>query len=293
VTPVGRDARDTIDALVVELGEQLDQHPTLADLSRRSGCSPFHFHRRFAAVVGETPKQHVLRVRLERAAYLVAVTEQSILRIALEVGFRAHATFSRAFRQRFRMSPVAYRAAARRAQRERVGREAPLGGDGWQLSAVQAVFLPPARLLAGRHVGPYADVRMAPFQEADQIWNPLVKWLGAEGIAHDRTAWVFCLDDPTVTDGPRQRLDACIPLLGPAKRPGRFAIKEFPGGWYAGVEHVGDYGTIIHAYRHAADWVRRSPAHTLGVGPPVQIFRYVDADPTRHRTEVFLPLARR
>jgi AraC family transcriptional regulator len=285
--------RDDFDAIVREMGEQLDQHATLADLSRRSGWSPFHFHRSFTATVGETPKQLSLRIRLERAAYLVAVTDVSILRIALDVGFRSHETFTRAFRRRFDVTPTTYRTSARAAQRERLQRNASFNGDGCQLSTVQPVVLPPASLLCSRHTGAYADVRMAPFHEDDPLWTPLVGWAQSARIAHERTAWVMCLDDPTVTAGPQQRLDACIPLLGQAKDNGVFTVREFPGGRYAGVEHVGRHDTIIQAYRHVADWIRRSSTITFGEGAPVQIFRHVDLDPGKHRTEVFLPIVRR
>ncbi len=285
--------RDVVDALVAQIGEELDAQPTLADLSRRSGCSPFHFHRRFTAVSGETPKQHVLRVRLERAAYLAAITDERIVRIALDVGFRSHETFTRAFRRRFGMSPTAYRMAARVAQHQRLEHNASIDGEGCRLSPAQAVLLAPALLLCSRHTGAYADVRMAPFHEDDTLWKPLVDWARSERVAHERTAWVFCLDDPTVTAGHQQRLDACIPLLGDVRTHERFAIREFSGGWYAGVEHVGHYDTIIQAYRGAADWIRRSSAHTFGTGSPVQVFRHVDRDPDRHRTEVFLPIRRR
>jgi AraC family transcriptional regulator len=284
-------ARDKIDALVLEAGEHLDQHPTLADLSRRSGSSPFHLHRRFTAELGETPKQHVLRVRLERAAYLAAITEESILHIALEVGFRSHATFSRAFRRRFHMSPAGYRTAARSAQQERLHGAVSAADGGCRLSPVQALLLPPARLLGSRHRGAYADVRIAPFHDDDHLWSPLVEWARSEGVAHERTAWVMCLDNPEVTAGPQQRLDACIPLLGTPERQGPFAIREFSGGWYAGIEHVGHHDTVIQAYRAAADWVRCSRTHTLGTGTPVQIFRHVDRNPDHHRTEVFLPIS--
>jgi AraC-like DNA-binding protein len=223
--------RDKVDELAMEVSEQLDQQPTLADLSRRSGCSPFHLQRRFSAVLGETPMQHIPRVRLERAAYLAAITEVSILRVALDVGFRSHATFTRAFRRRCRMSPVEYRTAARTAQRERLQRNAQVIGDGCRLSPVQPLVLSPARLLCSRHTGAYADVRMAPFDEEDRIWRPLVEWARSARFAHERTACVTCLDDPTVTAAPQQRLDACIPLLGSAMRGGQFAIREFRGGW--------------------------------------------------------------
>jgi AraC family transcriptional regulator len=287
------DSRDDIHALLSQIDEALEQQPSLAELSRRSAKSPFHFHRTFTAVVGETPKQHVLRVRLERAAYLVAITDTSILRIALDVGFRSHETFTRAFRKRFSMSPAGYRKAAREAQRERLERNASFAGDGCRLSAVEPICLPPTRLLCARHTGPYAEMRAAPFDAEDQRWRPLADWARAEHLAHERIAWVMCLDDPTVTEGPRQRLDAGIPIWSEPRQHERYSVREFLGGWYAGVEHIGPHDSIGQAYRHAADWIRRSATHTFGTEAPVQIFRYLDADPHRHRTEVFLPLRRK
>lgn len=97
----------------------------------------------------------------------------------------------------------------------------------------------------------------------------------------------------TATAGPPQRLDACIPLLVQVHDQGRFTVREFPGGRYAGVEHVRQRDTIIQAYRHVADWIRRSKTLTFSEGAPVQIFRHVDRDPDQRRTEVHLPVVRR
>jgi AraC family transcriptional regulator of adaptative response/methylated-DNA-[protein]-cysteine methyltransferase len=59
--------------------EQAETTPTLEQLARPSGLSPFHFHRVFKAIAGVTPKQYAtahrgrrLRDELERAA---SVTE--------------------------------------------------------------------------------------------------------------------------------------------------------------------------------------------------------------------------
>jgi AraC family transcriptional regulator len=88
----------------------LDEDVTLAALSARARLSPFHLHRMFAAVAGETPKQFTLRLRLSRAAALLLSSGDSVLNIALSCGFMSHETFTRAFRRRFGMTPRAYRA---------------------------------------------------------------------------------------------------------------------------------------------------------------------------------------
>ena len=57
-----------IDHVVGHLGEPL----RLADVARAARLSPFHFHRVFQALVGETLAEFVKRLRLERALVMMA-----------------------------------------------------------------------------------------------------------------------------------------------------------------------------------------------------------------------------
>lgn len=83
---------------------------TLERLAEVAAFSKYHFHRIFFAQVGETPGQYVQRLRLEKAAMLVAAQKQrSITDIAYSVGFSDLAAFSRAFRLAHGMSASRYR----------------------------------------------------------------------------------------------------------------------------------------------------------------------------------------
>src|SRR5262245_26979638 len=88
---------------------------TLSTLAARAGWSPFHLHRAFHAMVGETPKQYTLRLRLERAAARLITSDDAVLDVALATGFNSHEVFTRAFRRVFGRTPAAYRAGFRRA----------------------------------------------------------------------------------------------------------------------------------------------------------------------------------
>jgi len=67
--------------------------------------SPFHFHRVFFTLTGETLFAYIQRQRLEKAAAVLAAGgETSVLEVALDHGFSSAATFARAFRARFGMS---------------------------------------------------------------------------------------------------------------------------------------------------------------------------------------------
>ena len=97
-----------------ELQRRLGQDLSLANVSRRAGWSPFHFHRRFHEIVGETPKRYTLRLRLDRAASQLLTTHASVLQIALDAGFGSPEVFTRAFVRHFKRTPSQYRSQAHR-----------------------------------------------------------------------------------------------------------------------------------------------------------------------------------
>lgn len=68
--------------------------------------SPYHFHRVFTAVMGETVGTFVRRARLERATQLMrASPRRSLSATAIEAGFGSLSDFSRTFRRHYGMAP--------------------------------------------------------------------------------------------------------------------------------------------------------------------------------------------
>lgn len=98
--------------LLSNVYQQLDGNHSLDSLSKHIGWSKYHLHRGFRRIMGETPKQHILRLRLERAAVMLTSTQDSVLSIALFNGFQSHEVFVRAFRRNYGCSPIQYRSEA-------------------------------------------------------------------------------------------------------------------------------------------------------------------------------------
>lgn len=73
------------------------------------GLSKGHFIRRFREVVGVTPWQHVIRLRLDRAKELLAEPDLPIAAIAAAVGFDDPNYFSRLFSRHVGLSPRRFR----------------------------------------------------------------------------------------------------------------------------------------------------------------------------------------
>jgi AraC family transcriptional regulator len=115
----------------VEAAAWIDEHATepldLRQTAARAGLSPYYFLRLFAAVVGVTPHQYLVRSRLRRAARLLADEDRAITDVALDSGFNDLSNFVRTFHRAAGVSPRAFRNAARGDRKIVQDRLAPAG----------------------------------------------------------------------------------------------------------------------------------------------------------------------
>jgi AraC family transcriptional regulator len=78
-------------------------------VAREAGFSVYHFHRVFKGAVGESVADYVRRRRLTEAAERLLNTRERIVEVALRYQFESQASFTRAFRRVFGMTPGQYR----------------------------------------------------------------------------------------------------------------------------------------------------------------------------------------
>ena len=92
---------------VLETAE--DGSPSIAEMARAVGLSPFHFAREFERTAGEPPHRFVLRKRINRAIGLMADPELTIDDVAKRTGFSHGSHLARQMRRVTGMSPAAFR----------------------------------------------------------------------------------------------------------------------------------------------------------------------------------------
>lgn len=99
------DIQKAIDYIKKNYAEPL----TVPEIAELAGFSVRHLERKFREVFRTTPRAYLLKIRVLRAAELLAKTTQSITEIALETGFYDHSSFTRQFRQHMNQTPHVYR----------------------------------------------------------------------------------------------------------------------------------------------------------------------------------------
>ncbi len=78
-------------------------------LSAESNLSVSQFRKRFGKLFGISPNEFILRTRLQRAARLLANSDDALIKIALDCGFCDQSYFTKRFRDFFGVTPRRYR----------------------------------------------------------------------------------------------------------------------------------------------------------------------------------------
>ena len=91
------------------LHEQPSRPWTLGRLARDVGVSRSALADRFAEVVGQPPMRYLAHWRMQLASRRLADDAAKVSAVALDVGYRSEAAFSRAFKEIVGVSPAAWR----------------------------------------------------------------------------------------------------------------------------------------------------------------------------------------
>ncbi len=266
----------------------LDGDISLRSLAIAANCSPPYFNRRFAMMMGETPKQYTLRLRLERGALRLILLDESILNIAIDCGFSNHETFSRAFRRQFHVTPKEFRLTGRLPQSS--GQEAP-----HSISAVEAVSLSRTvvrslqtmSLAFIRHTGPYEQV-------PPQNWDRLMDWARRKRLPEPYILLGIAWDAPGITPADSLRFDAALRVAEPFRSERLVGNQEFNGGLFAFTTNVGPFDSLPAAYSAIFKRIRADKSLTCVGLPCVEFYRVnrVVTDLAIVHTEIGVPVKR-
>ncbi|MCX6092574.1 MAG: GyrI-like domain-containing protein [Candidatus Bipolaricaulota bacterium] len=227
----------------------------LEALARVAGFSPFHFHRVFRAVVGETLNDFIRRVRVGAAANrLLSNPRESITEIAVACGYSSPSAFAREFRNAFGTSASEFRSGGRNAARKirqsesksgeaesKQGEDSPADPPYTPSNSssrrtpmkfnVEVKQMPEWNVVYARHIGAYNKI--------SEAFERIFKWAGPRGLVRfpETKSLAVYHDSPEVTDPTKLRSDACLTVPQGTKVDGEIGTMKVPGGLFA-VAHV-------------------------------------------------------
>ncbi len=255
--------------------------PDLGTLAAEAAFSPFHFHRVYRAIAGETPAETAARARLQGAAIALLKGGEAVAAVAKQAGYGSQAAFTRAFRAAYGVPPGAYRA--------RGGLGFPMRSDTDEEGMMFEVTIrgtAPLRLAAIRHAGPYDRIGDA--------FGRLQAWAAGRGLmGPGLRAVALYHDDPRSVPAAQLRADAGVTVGPGTAGDGEVRILEVPGfARVASLVFKGPYAELERAY----DWMYRAWLPGSGEEPadaPVMEEYLNDCrtlPPAEWLTEILVPL---
>jgi AraC-like DNA-binding protein len=97
--------------------QEFHRGPTLGEIAKQVHLSPFHFHRRFADLLGLTPKHYLLECQITQAKHELHSRRKELAQIATDCGFAHQSHFTSRFKQATGLTPTRWRRLADETKR--------------------------------------------------------------------------------------------------------------------------------------------------------------------------------
>jgi len=261
-----------INRAVTHVQQNLGESLQLDDLARVAAFSPFHFHRIFKAMIGETLNSFVKRVRLERALYLLTHRNGATLTdIALACGFASSSEFSRSFRKHYGVAPRHFDLEAfRKAQRQAMQDALTAPEERYLLTRlpdgenpdgfVARILKRPARRVA------YIMVQR-PFElgRVPAAAERLVAWAKARNLEGGQ--WLgYMWEEPEIVALDRCHYFVAVEVPAGIQREGEVGVTDFAAMTLASIDIAGP----IDLEQRAIDWLYATWLPSSGYVPDHQ-----------------------
>jgi AraC family transcriptional regulator len=262
--------------------DHLDEPLDIERLAEIACLSPYHWHRIYQAMHGETVATTVRRLRLHRAAGYLANGSMPIAEIAQRSGYSSLQSFSRTFRAVFGMPPAQYRKQGTHSR----FRPAQSGDDHMTMREVVIRDVPTMQVLSVDHLGSYMQIGKA--------FDALMGWLAARDLLVPEMRMIgIYYDDPGIVPEAELRSKAGVVLPGSVEIAAPVSMTQVRGGEYAVLLHKGPYADMAAAYQWLyGEWLVQSGREAADA--PVfeeYLNNPKDTAPSELLTEICLPLA--
>jgi AraC family transcriptional regulator len=257
------------------LEKNLDQNINLKKIAEASFLSPYHFHRMFHSVIGMTPRAYFERLKLERSAFLLTITNHSIADIAWELSFDNPESYARSFKKMFHKTPSQFRKQNTRIQSDRLGSFENSFTQNFRSKniskKVKTKSISNKNAMYYRYVGPW--------DKSHKLWRKLIDSCLQLGIFRENTElFGIWYDDPLLVGKEKQRYD--LGILLPENKFDKNLMKQKFGfqftnlqGNYMAYGYAGDFKNLENPYLEFYNWLARNPKLRIANKPTIEIYK--------------------
>lgn len=236
---IQEDYKNRINRVFEFIDENLDSDLSLNNVSEIAFFSPFHFHRVFKFITGETLNEYVTRRRIEKSALDLLHKNITTTEIAHKYGFSENSSFSRAFKKYYGISPTKFRNQnpnrhSKISQlQSKNGQDYPDYGKyiciidnlkNWiKMNAkIEIKEMPKMDLAYVSSIGP---------QNLENAYGKLIQWAIPRGLMNDQTKMVTIYHDSfKVTEANKVRMSASILLNERVETDGEIGLTSIEAG---------------------------------------------------------------
>ena len=244
--------------------QNLNKKISIGELSESSDLSKFHIHKIFRAFTGSSIYDTVIRLKLEKAAVLLAETSKPVGEVASISGFTTSEAFSTEFRNRFSLSPSGWRKANKASKQGTGIPQYPLIKE--HLDEEPDLLSSIVKEVKGfsiayiRHTGAYAgDSALIIY-----LYNKLTTWAGSEDLLSPEQRNVVIYHDPVyITEESRTKISLGISVPEDTITGGDIGKMRLLGGNYL----ICRYNLRDEEYTGAWDQVYRKLLPELNLQP--------------------------
>lgn len=221
------------------IDSNLDANLSLATIADIAFFSPFHFHRIFKAITGETINEYITRQRVEKAALQLLNKNIPVSEIGLKYGFADNSSFTRAFKKFYGVSPTNFR----KQNPNRFSKIRQLESKNGQTYPDREQYLCTLNKLKNwiqmnakieiKEIG-QINVACIPHvlhQNLPAAYQQLMSWAMPLGLLNAHTKMLTIYNDSfKVTHQSKVRMDACIILNEPVAVSGEVKLATISKG---------------------------------------------------------------
>ncbi len=230
----------SINIAIDYINQHLNNSIDLKTISRVAMISEFHFCRIFKASIGESIGAYITRLRMERVAHLLQISDNTLTDIAEKTGYQSQQSLSKAFKKHFGITPSAFRNL-----NTYLSSKIPKPKYNNMVLNPQIVDLKSKNLVYIRIIAKYGSTL-----DYKTAWGKLISFANTKNLISEDSEYIgLSFDDPNITDEDKCRFYACISTDKKVKAEGEFGAYSIPGGKFALFTHKGEYSGLNDLYQ--------------------------------------------